>query len=81
LAGNTLLHRAKVWGIGQNDPKTSNKNKHLLGGHFYAPNYVFRAIVREIISFRLACAGTQEKRQEGKTEGKKVTRNIFFTYA
>jgi len=61
------------------------REKHLLRGHFLTPNCVFRAIVREIISIRLACVGTQEKRQEGRKaggqEGRKVTRSVYFTYA
>jgi len=43
-------------------PKTSNERKHLQGGHFLTPNGVFRAILREIITIRLACAGAQEKK-------------------
>jgi len=39
------------------------KEKNLLEGHFLTTNCVFGAIVREIISIRLAGAGAQEKRQ------------------
>jgi len=46
------------------------REKHLLGGHFFTPNCVFWAIMREIISIRLACAGAQEFRQEGRKEVK-----------
>jgi len=42
----------------------------LLGGHFLAPHCGFEAIVREFISIRLDCAGTQEKRQDGRQEEK-----------
>jgi len=45
------------------------KEKHLLGGHFIAPNCVFWAIVRDIISIRLACTGAQDKKRQ---EGRKV---------
>ena len=51
-------------------PKRQNREKHLLGGHFLTPNCVFWAIVREIISIRLACAGAQEKKA-GRKEGRK----------
>jgi len=37
---------------------------------FLTQNFVFWAIVREIISIRLACAGAQEKRQDGRKEEK-----------
>jgi len=66
-------------GLGQNDPKTSNKRKHLLGGHFLTLNRVFWAIVREIISIRLACAGVQEKKgiRAGRQEEK--SQEVYFS--
>jgi len=48
--------------------KRHMREKHLLGGYFLTPNCVFWAIVCEIISIGLACAGAQEKRQEGRQE-------------
>jgi len=53
------------------------KEKHLLRGLFLAPYYVFWAIVREIISIRLACSGAQEKKAGRQEE---VTRSLYFTY-
>jgi len=53
-------------------PKRQFREKHLLGGHFLTPNCVFWAIVRELISIRLACAGAQEKNtKEGRKAGRK----------
>jgi len=60
-------------------PKRQMRQKHLLGGHFLAPSCVFWAIVREIISIRLACADAQEKKA-GRKVGRKVTRSVYFTY-
>jgi len=60
------------------------REKHLLGGHFLAPNCFFWTIVREIISIRLACAGAQEKKAvkyEGRKKShKKCIFHVYFTY-
>jgi len=60
LTGISLLG-AKCWGHWGKmmTPKRQMREKHLLGGHFLTPNCVFWAIVRKIISIRLACAGAQ----------------------
>jgi len=49
-------------------PKRKIREKHLLGEHFLTPNCVVWAIVREIISIRLAYAGAIENksRHEGR---------------
>jgi len=47
------------------------REKHLLRGYFITPNCVSKAIVREIISIRLACASAQEKKA-GRMAGRKV---------
>jgi len=70
LAGISLLG-AKCWGGGVWPkwlPKRQIEEQYLLLGHFLAPNCVFWAIVRDIISFRMAYAGGQENiiRQEGR---------------
>jgi len=44
------------------------REKHFVGGHFLTPNCVFCAIVHEIISIRLACAGAQERKKGWKEE-------------
>jgi len=49
------------------------REKYLFRGHFLRPNFVFWAIVREIVSIRLACAGGQVKK--GKQEGRKVEKS------
>jgi len=68
LAGISLLGR-KFGGFWTKwPPKRQIREKHLLGGHFLTPNCVFWAIVREIISIRLACAGAQEKKAGRKEE-------------
>jgi len=54
-------------------PKRQMREQHLLGGHFITLNCVFWAIVREIISIRLACAGAQETK--GRKEGRKKSHN------
>jgi len=64
-------------GFGPKWPLKRQMRKNLLGGHFLTLNCVFWAIVREIISIRLASAGAQDKRQEGRN----VTRSVYFTYA
>jgi len=49
--------------------KRQMRETHLQGGHFLTPNCVFWAIVREIISIRLACAGVYKiNKQEGRKE-------------
>ena len=52
-------------------PKRQNREKLLLGRHFFTPNCDFWAIVREIISIRLACADAQEKKGGRKKSHKK----------
>mgnify|MGYP006339793257 CR=1 FL=1 len=53
-------------------PKRQNFEKHFMGGHFLTPNCVFWAIVREIISIRLACAGAQEKKGSKEEKSQEV---------
>jgi len=50
--------------------KRQMREKHLVGGHFFTPNCVFWAIVRFIISMRLAFAGAQEKQNAGRRHKK-----------
>jgi len=60
-------------------PKRQIREKHLLGGHFLTPNCVFWAIVRNIISIRLACAGAQERKKAVRKAGrKKSNKNCIF---
>jgi len=66
----------EIWGFwGKWPPKRQMREKHRLGEHSLTPNCVFWAIVREIISIRLACAGAKKK------AGRRVTRSVYFTYA
>jgi len=61
-------------------PKRQIREKHLLEGHFLTPNCVFWAIVSEIISICLACAGSQEKkvvRQEEKSHKAYISRGAI----
>jgi len=50
-------------------PKRQIREKHLLGEQFLTPNCVCWAIMHEIISIHLACAGAQAKK--GSKEGRK----------
>jgi len=69
-AGISLLG-AKLRDFGRKwPPKRQMRAKYLLVAHFFTPNGVFWAIVREIIFTSLACAGAQEKRQNGRKEEK-----------
>jgi len=62
----------KLWGaFGKIAPKRQLKEENLLDWHILAPNCIFWAIVREIVSIGLACAGTQEKKG-GRQEGRKL---------
>jgi len=64
------------------------REKHLLGGNFLTPNYVFCVIVREIISIRLACADAQEKKagkqkgrmEEVRMEGWKKSQKVYISH-
>jgi len=71
LAGISLVGQ-KFEGFGQNDPQNVKLeiNTCWEGISLRQTAYVFRATVRQIISIRLACAGAQEKRQEGRQEGR-----------
>jgi len=53
-------------------PKRQMREKHLLVGHFHTPNCVFWAILREIISIRLACAGAQDKKTRKEEKSQEV---------
>jgi len=72
FAGISLLG-GEIFGVSEQiDPKKRQMGeKHLLGGQFLTPNCVFQAIVREIISVRLACASAQEKTKCRKAVRKK----------
>jgi len=64
-----------VGGFGEKWPQTRQiKEKLLLGGHFLTPNCVFWAIVCEIISIRLACAGALEKKA-----GRKKSQEVYIS--
>jgi len=79
LAGISLLV-ANFWGfLGKMTPKRQMTEIHLLEGHFLAPNCVFWAIAREIISIRLACTGAQKKavRRAGRQEEK--SQEVYIT--
>jgi len=73
-------------GLGAKWPrKHQMREKHWLGEHFLAPNGVFWAIVREIISIRLASltrsltrACAQEKRQESRKAGRKKSQKKWI---
>jgi len=56
--------------------KRQMREKHLLGGHFFTPNCVFWAILREIISISLACAGEQETK---RLEGRKKSQDVYIS--
>jgi len=59
--------------LAQNYSKTSNERKKLAGRALpYAKLRLLNIFALEMISSRLAFAGTQEKRQEGRPEGRKV---------
>jgi len=68
-----------LWGLGQNDPKTS-KNKKTIFCPFVKMQQLSHCSLRTIISIRLACVDVQEKKVS-KKEGRKVTRSVYLRYA
>jgi len=53
------------------------RNKYFWEGT--TSNGVFWAIVRDIISIRLACAAAQEKRQEGRKAVSKKSQEVYIS--